>query len=213
MRHLSFPVAILSLTLAACGGDEFPLPDPADEVEVELDPAAPVAAQTQDRFWTNLQALCGEAYRGRATRIEAVETDFSGELIVHFRECEPGEMRIPFHVGDDRSRTWVLTRTPEGLRLKHDHRNDDGSEAEISQYGGDTMEPGTENRQEFHADAFTAELLPEAATNVWTLEIQPGEGFVYALRREGTDRRVRFEFDLTDPVSAPPAPWGAEGTP
>jgi hypothetical protein len=45
---------------------------------------------------------------------------------------------------------------------------------------------------------------------VWTVEIVPGEMFVYALRREGTDRRFRIEFDLTRAVAAPPAPWGAE---
>jgi hypothetical protein len=43
---------------------------------------------------------------------------------------------------------------------------------------------------------------------VWTVEVHPGEAFVYALRREGTDRRFRMRFDLTRPVAAPPAPWG-----
>jgi len=51
-------------------------------------------------------------------------------------------------------------------------------------------------------------MLPEAATNVWTIEIVPGELFAYGLRREGTDRRFRVEFDLTRPIDPPPAPWG-----
>jgi hypothetical protein len=33
--------------------------------------------------------------------------------------------------------------------------------------------------------------------------------FAYALRREGTDRRVRAEFDLRREVDALPPPWGA----
>jgi hypothetical protein len=33
--------------------------------------------------------------------------------------------------------------------------------------------------------------------------------FAYALRREGTDRRVRAEFDLRTEVDAPQPPWGA----
>ena len=38
-------------------------------------------------------------------------------------------------------------------------------------------------------DTFTARLLPAARTNVWTVAVVPGDRFVYALRREGTDRR------------------------
>ncbi len=129
---------------------------------------------------------------------------------MHVRECDGETVRVPFHVGDDRSRTWVFTRTPAGLRLKHDHRHADGSEDAVTQYGGDTAAPGTPTRQEFPADAFTATLLPAASTNTWTVEVVPGETFVYALRRENSDRRFRIAFDLTRPVAAPPAPWGFE---
>ncbi|HEU0302476.1 MAG TPA: hypothetical protein VFR37_23655, partial [Longimicrobium sp.] len=101
-----------------------------------------------------------------------------------------------------------ITRTADGLRLKHDHRHADGSEDPVTQYGGDTRGAGAPSRQEFHADAHTAALIPAAATNVWTVEVGPGERFAYALRREGTDRRFRVEFDLARPVPAPPAPWG-----
>jgi hypothetical protein len=128
---------------------------------------------------------------------------------MHVRECSESEIRIPFHVGDDRSRTWVVERTDEGLRLKHDHRHSDGSEDAVTQYGGDTAEPGTATRQTFPADEHTAMLVPAAATNVWILELEPDTRFAYALRREGTERRFRAEFDLTRPVPAPPAPWGS----
>ena len=67
---------------------------------------------------------------------------------------------------------------------------------------------GSDTRQEFAADVHTATLIPAASTNVWTVEVGPGERFSYALRREGTDRRFRVDFDLTRPVAAPPAPWG-----
>ena len=118
-------------------------------------------------------------------------------------------MRVPFHLGDDRSRTWVISRTPGGLRLKHDHRHEDGTEDSITQYGGDTTGSGSAERQEFSADAHTAALVPPAATNVWTLEILPGEMFVYDLRREGSERRFRVEFDLSQPIPTPPPPWGS----
>jgi hypothetical protein len=111
-------------------------------------------------------------------------------------------------VGEDRSRTWILSRTDAGLRLKHDHRHEDGSEDPITQYGGDTAGPGSAERQEFRADSLTATLIPAAATNVWIIEVLPGQSFAYALRREGTDRRFRIEFDITRNVPPPPTPWG-----
>lgn len=163
----------------------------------------------QEAFWSALRRHCGRAYEGRLVQGNASDTAFVGKtLVMHVRQCTDGEVRIPFHLGEDRSRTWVITRTAAGLRLKHDHRHRDGSEDRVTQYGGDTRGPGTATSQEFPADAFTASLIPAAATNVWTVEVVPGERFAYALRREGTDRRFRVEFDLARPVAPPPAPWG-----
>ena len=164
----------------------------------------------QDRFWSALSSLCGRAFGGRLTEGSAADSAFRrAELTMHVRTCSPTEIRIPFHAAADRSRTWVLTRSADGLRLKHDHRHEDGSEDRITQYGGDTRAGGEASRQEFYADSLTAALIPAARTNVWTMEVIAGERFAYALRREGTDRRFRVEFDLTRPVAIPPVPWGA----
>jgi hypothetical protein len=130
-------------------------------------------------------------------------------LVMHVRECSADTIRIPFHVGENRSRTWVLTRTGNGLRLKHDHRHEDGTPDSVTMYGGDTRDAGSADTQEFFADSATASLIPAARTNVWRLELHPGHLFVYALRREGSDRRFRAEFDLTTTVALPPAPWGS----
>lgn len=167
--------------------------------------------QTQRDFWRNLEALCGQAFEGQVVEDSTDNPDFAARpMVMHVRVCEPGRILVPFHVGEDRSRTWVFTKTDTGLRLKHDHRHQDGTEDEITQYGGDTAAPGTSRRQEFHADELTASLIPAASTNIWTVEIIPGRTYAYALRREGTDRRFRVEFDLTKPVTPPPAPWGHE---
>lgn len=165
-------------------------------------------ASEQDAFWASLQRMCGNAYGGQLVQGSAADSAFQqNALVMHVRECSEREVKIPFHLGENRSRTWVVTRTDAGLRLKHDHRHEDGSEDAVTQYGGDTRDAGTAARQEFWADAHTATLIPAAATNVWTMEVM-GERFAYALRREGTDRRFRVEFDLTRPITPPPAPWG-----
>lgn len=174
-----------------------------------LPPAGGLAPE-QEAFWSELRSLCGQAFPGTAVEVPAGDTAFSGKrLVMHVRSCSDDETRIPFHVGEDRSRTWVITRTAGGLRLKHDHRHADGSEDAVTQYGGDTDGAGSATLQEFPADAFTATLIPAAATNIWTVEMVPGERYSYRLRRVGTDRRFRIDFDLSTPISPPPPPWGS----
>lgn len=162
-----------------------------------------------EKFWAELQNLCGRSFEGRlAEGTEPSDAEFGKQtLVMQVRKCSSDEIRIPFHAGDDHSRTWVLTRTENGFRLKHDHRHEDGSEDAVTWYGGDTKSAGDGTSLDFHADAHTAEMLPASATNVWTVSIEPGKRFSYGLRRETSGRRFRVEFDLTRPVADPPAPW------
>lgn len=188
-------LAALAVTIAAC-----------DAPRNRTEDSAPAS---QAAFWSQLGALCGKAFGGHVAESVPPDTVMSRQtLVMHVRECGADTIRIPFHVGENRSRTWVITRTATGLRLKHDHRHEDGAPDSVTQYGGDTRDAGQPDRQEFHADSLTAALIPAARTNIWTVELQPGRLFVYALRREGTDRRFRAEFDLGTAVEIPPAPWG-----
>ena len=169
------------------------------------------AQSDADEFWRRLQALCGGAFEGKAVAAPPGDTTFVGKrLVMHVRECKPGEIRIPFHVGEDRSRTWVITRLADGFRLKHDHRQADGSPDARTDYGGHTApNTGTAGTQAFPADIQTSSLVPGANANVWTIHVEPGVRFAYSLDRQGTDRRFRIEFDLSKPVPPPPPPWGA----
>jgi hypothetical protein len=198
-RVLTFTLMLPLLgILAACG-------PAADDQPAQAWGGSP----EQEQFWANLQQLCGNAYEGRLVEAPEADTTFvDRRLVMHVRGCESNRLQIPFHVGENRSRTWILTLVEDGIELKHDHRHEDGTDDDVTFYGGTTAAAGTAQRQEFPADEFTAALIPAAATNVWTVEILPGETFAYAVRREGTDRRIRVEFDLTDPVAPPPAPWG-----
>ncbi len=175
--------------------------------------SAPAVATTLDDFWTDLQALCGNAYAGELITEPEGEAGFAGQaLAMHVRECGDERIRIPFFVGEDRSRTWVLTRVEvDGeprLALKHDHRHEDGSEDAVTMYGGTTTNLGLATQQVFPADQHTREIIEPAHANVWRIEVIPGERFSYHLRRLGTERVFRVDFDLTDPIETPPAPWG-----
>ena len=172
---------------------------------------ATAKAEPADVLIASLSALCGNAYEGEVTSTDEADTAFASEqLVMHVRECTEEGVRIPFHVGEDRSRTWVITRTDNGLRLKHDHRHEDGSEDAVTQYGGDSGTL-TVGRAEFPVDQFSIDLfnregLTASVTNVWAVEVDE-KSFAYELSRE--NRFFRVEFDLTKPVQAPPPPWGA----
>lgn len=162
---------------------------------------------SSEAFWKNLSAHCGKAYEGKLIFPES-DSRFNGKLIMHVRSCEEGKIRIPFFVGEDRSRTWVLTQEDNGLiQLKHDHRHEDGTEDRVTQYGGKASNTGSATTQFFPADQFTATLLPAAVGNVWWITLDD-TSFTYNLRRLGSETLFSVRFDLTAPVELPAAPWG-----
>ena len=191
MRALALAAA---LSLAACG---------------------PVATEpTPDAlFFERINGLCdGKAYAGRLVSDDAVDADFkTATMVMGPATCDRLTVRIPFAVDDDRSRTWVISRTANGLRLKHDHRHADGTEDVLTQYGGDNTGQGTAGQQAFPVDAETRDLfiredIEVSTQNTWTVEIEPGQLFAYQMSRP--ERLFRVEFDLTTATETPPPPWG-----
>lgn len=159
----------------------------------------------QDAFFANLTALCGQRFEGKVVTTDPQDADFANNrLLMHVRDCSEGEIRIPFWVGEDKSRTWVITRQDVGLRLKHDHRDPDGTTHTLHWYGGNTANEGTAERQEFPVDQesidlFNANDAAVSTTNVWAVEVHPAKTYVYELKRP--NRHMRVEFDLTKPVT------------
>ncbi|MGA0734991.1 MAG: serine hydrolase domain-containing protein [Steroidobacteraceae bacterium] len=181
------------------------------DVEAESKDIANASAST-DAFFDQLKSLCGKTFEGKIVADQpppAADDPFVGKrLVMHVRDCEDGEVRIPFAVGEDRSRTWIVTKTQSGLRLKHDHRHEDGTPDELTMYGGDTLSRGTSRRQSFPSDAetvarFTKQDRLVSVPNVWSLEMNDARTFVYELRRP-SGRLFRVEFDLTKPLDQAP---------
>jgi len=148
------------------------------------------AEDTRDAYFSALRDLCGARYEGAMTFPTEGRDEFAGKLLVAtFASCTGAEIRVPFEVGADRSRTWIFRRSADGLELKHDHRHPDGSPDEVTMYGGAARPGGTARSQSFAADAHTVELIPEAATNVWTVSLsEDGTRLTYHLERDGKPR-------------------------
>jgi len=144
----------------------------------------------QPDFFANLPALCVQTSSGASTFPDDPDHDFAGKkLVATFNDCRPKEIRIQFDVGEDRSRTWVITQSDDGLLLKHDHRHADGTPDEITNYGGWANDQGKQWQQHFPADAETAALIPAASTNVWMLHYDPQkQTLTYDLQRHGLPR-------------------------
>ena len=175
-------------------------------------PVIPRESAQQDLFWQRLQALCGQAFPGRVTTTEPGDRQLAAaRLVLHVARCGPDSVRIAFHASQDASRVWVVARTANGFSLTHVERDENGREQVRSHYGGETLSPGSARRQEFPADVgtrglFRREGVAEAGDNVWSIEIQPGQLFGYAIDRPG--RHLHIEFDLSRPIQPPGPAWG-----
>lgn len=170
-----------------------------------------VSIKTHDEYFTSIKQYCGQAFEGKVTVDNSNSESFTNKkLIMHVRKCTDSQLQIPFHVGDDASRTWLITKTGSGLSLKHDHRHKDGSNDISTMYGGHTIDAGWSEVQSFPADQYSKELfakqgIPQSIGNTWQIYIYPTK-FTYRLVREG--REFRVDFDLTKPITPPSAPWG-----
>jgi len=175
-----------------------------------LSACAPQAIDPQMAFMDNIRALCGKSFAGKLVSTDEVDKDFASKtMVMNVRACSDDEIRIPFQVDEDRSRTWIISKTDQGLRLKHQHNHEDGKADAVTMYGGDTSVAGSPERQEFPVDQFSKDMfmregLDVSVTNIWAVEITD-KTYTYELRRAG--RHFRVEFDLSKEIPTPLAPW------
>lgn len=163
----------------------------------------------------SLMSRCGQAFEGQVVR-DTENSDAWGKarIVMHIRDCSDEQIKIPLHVGDNRSRVWVLTAKGDGnVELKHDHRHADGHPDAVTMYGG-TTERVDAARHAFPVDEesialFEANGLEASVTNTWEMAVD-GDRFTYRLTRP-SGRDFIIAFDLTKPVPAPPAAWDLVG--
>ncbi|WP_298632783.1 hypothetical protein [uncultured Umboniibacter sp.] len=162
------------------------------------------ALSPAEAFWQQLSLHCGMQYQGVMVSDDEVDADFArANMLARFEQCSASEIRVPFWVGDDKSRTWVFTRQGETIEFRHEHRHSDGSFDEVTGYGGFGEPTDVNGQLDFPADeqtkaVFNATGLTVSLVNVWTVE-SSAEQFVYQLKRPNRFFRVEFS--------------GASGTP
>lgn len=189
----TFYILILSIFLITACGEEEIRTDTISEIE---------AVSPHDEFFMNLSALCGESFTGTSTYPEDDDHVLVGtELRAHLSSCDDQSIHVDLiRGGDTWHATWIVSKREGGLHLYHDHIGEkeypEGEEP-LTGYGGYADDRGSATTQYFPADDHTAEILPEAATNVWMMEMDLENGiFVYYLERHD-EPRFRAELSHT----------------
>lgn len=179
---------ILAVLITACNSSSEHQPSETENI---------VSVSSESAFFQSLAQRCGDVYYGDSVYPDDPEHELYGaKLKMTIESCTENEIRIPFQVNEDRSRTWILTLSDEGLLFKHDHRYEDGTPHDLTNYGGWASVGGSPTKISFPADSETAEMLPEAATNVWTMELDlDNNQFTYFLERH-SQPRYKAAFSL-----------------
>ena len=158
-------------------------------------------------FLEQFKPFVGQYFEGEIVAGAKEGDAFSGKrLLMEVMSYDDREVKIPFYVGDDKSRTWILSYSNHLLTLKHDHRHQDGTADAVTFYGGTATNEGNKLIQVFPADKETCSLLDHASQNVWWITMD-GSTYTYNLRRIGSDRVFSVKFDLTKPVKSDYKPW------
>jgi len=191
MKKTVFLFGLVFLFINACGPS-------AEKEEVE----EPGLTETKQSFFDHLTSLCGKKFAGQEIYMANEERSFGDqEMVIHFKSCEEDEIRIPFHIGEDSSRTWVLLVEDGNLRLRHDHRYEDGTPEERNLYGGYSDNKGTELSQYFPQDEYSKKILEDPPKHEWSFTLSEDfSTFAYCLN-VGEELFFLAEFDLTKPLN------------
>ena len=165
----------------------------------------------QHVFFDRFLGYCGQSFAAHIVEDDQPSDAWNQPLVVHIRDCETDTLRMPLHVGEDRSRTWMLQRTEKGLNFQHIHLHEDGSADAVSPYGGHTAENGTESLQSFPVDAASKTLFEQnglavSTQNTWRLGFPSADTMSYELTRP--NRSFIVHVDLSQPIAEPPPAWG-----
>ena len=183
-------IAVSIFIVASCGSRQEVKEKQVEKVNPQAD------------FFSHFKALEGKKFMGQEVFIaEGVSSWANLELEMHVRECHDTIVYIPFRVGDNTSRTWmVIMEEGNKLRFRHDHRHADGTPEDLTMYGGYGTDMGTGFKQIFPADEFTCEMLDRICDNEWTVEFSEDlSTYSYSLRKAG-NLIIQVDFDLTRPV-------------
>ncbi|MDD2550818.1 MAG: hypothetical protein PHD00_12080 [Bacteroidales bacterium] len=192
IKQLVSLVSIAVVLFASCGQRQVKNDKPEQKQE----------QSAQVKFFNHFKTLEGKSFSGKEVFAgEGVSSWADLELVMTVRECHDTIVYIPFRVGENTSRTWmVIMENGEKLRFRHDHRHEDGTPEDLTMYGGYALDGGTPFKQIFPADEYTCNMLERICDNEWTVEFSEDlSTYSYSLKKDG-NLVIQVDFDLTKPL-------------
>ena len=201
MIRIITAIAIIAAILAGCGQGGGQRRGVSDEMIDRVEALETALSDTERAFLDNLASLCGKSFRGREVYMAPGRESWAHmDFVMHVTVCEDDRVYIPFHLDEDRSRTWMFLVEDRGLRFRHDHRHEDGTPEDLTLYGGYADGKGTGFMQNFPADEYTVELLEDVLNREWQVIMSEDMStFTYQLSYHG-EPVFTAEFDLTNPI-------------
>ena len=196
IKQLVSLVSIAVVLFASCGQRQAKNDKQEQEQEQKQEQSAQV------KFYNHFKTLEGKSFLGKEVFAgEGVNSWADLELVMTVRECLDTIAYIPFRVGDNTSRTWmVIMENGDKLRFRHDHRHADGTPEDLTMYGGYALDGGTPFKQIFPADEYTCNMLERICDNEWTVAFSEDlSTYSYSLKKEG-NLVIQVDFDLTKPL-------------
>ncbi|MDD3568953.1 MAG: hypothetical protein PHT92_11195 [Bacteroidales bacterium] len=184
MRKLALLVLVATVAIS-CGS--------STQKEKSAEKPCCSVENTQQAFLKNLASLCGKSFVGRDSWAHK-------KFVMHVTVCENDRVYIPFHLDEDRSRTWMFIMEEKGLRFRHDHRHEDGTPEDQTLYGGYADDSGTAFIQSFPWDDYTKEILADGIERMWRIIIAEDLSTMKYQLHYGGELVFEAEFDLTKPI-------------
>ena len=195
MKNRLLVSGIAILFLASCAGFNGQKTESSDDlIQITL-------SQTEQAFLDNLRSLCGKSFAGKESFIrEGRESWADKQFIMHITVCDDDKVHIPFHVGEDKSRTWMFIVEDGRLRFRHDHRHDDGTPEDTTLYGGYADGRGSDLIQRFPEDEYTINLLSDRISRQWSVVLSDDMSTLTYELYADDELVFAAEFDLTKPL-------------
>ncbi|MBS4014174.1 MAG: hypothetical protein KGZ97_10530 [Bacteroidetes bacterium] len=188
-------ILVCIVILASCSGTQNKSESFIDQ-EISIN-------DSEKAFLSSLAGLCGQSFLGKQIYSKDGRDSWAGKkLVMHVTVCEEDKVFIPFHVDENKSRTWMFLVEDGKLRFRHDHRHEDGTPEDLTLYGGFSDGKGSDLVQCFPWDEYTESILTDGNKRQWNVSLNEDlSTFTYELY---VNEELVFaaEFDLTKPITA-----------
>lgn len=152
----------------------------------------------QHSFFDNLQGLCKKKFAGYIVYPAGKEAPFQGKKIwIEVASCSAKEIRIPINIGEKIYRTLILGRNESGVYLQHENKRPDGSQAEISLYGGKALSHQSPFLLVFPADSYSKQLLGSERNSSWSLSISSDKSTLSYIAESDGRLDIQIDFNLS----------------